>query len=264
MCIVAVINVDKFQVINPTEDWKYGTKMREYIANDFQLDLLWLFAVPVDGQNPPMPPSPNEEPNEPPRVPVGYWAGDRVFVIQFEHSSCVQTLLDAELVTELQQRFPNAATKVTENPHLIDFALENFEHVRLPLFYKYPLHGGDALFPADRVWVMRNLTERWYARVDALLKEEDRCGPAVSFRSRLGLGDLLYADLGGTATKVVTRPEARSTGLDGSMGQRVDVQPLDVVLNAVDAEEWVDLSEQAKECLKDMEMELDIAESRYD
>ncbi|KAF7334448.1 F-box domain containing protein [Mycena venus] len=249
---LGIVNIDKRQFIDPMDDC-YGWKIQEYLANDMPLDLVWLFTIPVDNKSAPAPPT--DQSGKPPRVPVGHWAGDRVFIVDQECGWTLEHLLTPEDITELVAQYPAA----TSNPLLLEFALENFEGVRLPGYR----HAGtaDTLFPADRVWVVRNLTERWYARADALLDPEDCCGPTLADRHGLGLGDLIWADIGGAPSARVVRDHR--WGATGSMGHRLDVQPLEIIQNSADAAQWVDRSEEAKECLHEMNMELDVCEYRY-
>ncbi|KAJ7155700.1 hypothetical protein C8R46DRAFT_1295618 [Mycena filopes] len=181
MAEIALINLDKREVVDPTETG-YGYKMKEAIANRMSLDIIWLFAVPTEAQ--PEPAAAAEptrarrgraQASAPKRVPLGHWAGDRVLI-----------------------------------------------------------HTGaeDALFPADAVWVVRNLTKRWYARSDVLVAAKDRRGPAVA--RGMGLGDLIWTEIGGG-----------SVG-KSSIGQALDIQMLATVENPAEGEQWEDRSAKAK------------------
>ncbi|KAJ7714127.1 hypothetical protein B0H16DRAFT_1619281 [Mycena metata] len=217
--------------------------MAEYLANDMPLDLVWLFTVPVNNQTAP---APSNESGDCPRVPVGHWAGDRVFIVDSEDGYTPGHLFSPELISE----YPNS----NADDALIPWVLENFAHVRLPGYQ----HAGakDVLFPADRVWVARNLTQHWYARADALLDPEDHYGPTLADRHGMGLGDLIWADIGGAQTRVMDHR-------GGSIGHRFDVQPAESVETQDEEVQWVDWSEEAKECLHEMELQYSVSEYRY-
>ncbi|KAJ7026785.1 hypothetical protein C8F04DRAFT_1399825 [Mycena alexandri] len=224
-----LFNIDKRQVLDPRKD-RYGWKMTErdyeYLANDMPLDLVWLFNIPVDNQTAPLAaPSTDHNAGDHPRVPVGHWAGDRVFIIDQEDGYTPEHLLPPDLISE----YPNS----NADDGLLTWVLENFAHVRLP-GYK---HAGvnDALFPANRVWV--------------------RCGPTLADRHGMGLGDLIWADIGGAQARVLRGR--------GSIGHRFDVRPVESVETQDEEVQWVDRIEEAKECLHNMELQLDVSESRY-
>ncbi|KAJ6482628.1 hypothetical protein C8R45DRAFT_1150105, partial [Mycena sanguinolenta] len=227
MAEIALINIDKCEVVNP-EDSGHGFKMKEAIANCMSFDALWLFAVPADGQPAPRGPTP-------PRVPVGHWAGDRVLIVD-EYAGDIQSNLPADMLA----KFPSAA--VDDAYDVLEFAFKHLKQVDLP-GYK---HAGadDKLFPVDRVWVVRNLTKSWYARSDVLIKAKHRQGPDST--GRLGLGDLIWANIGGSMCGTLVG--------GGGLGDKFDVQTLATVQNADDGDdgiEWKDRSEEAKRCLDD-------------
>ncbi|KIY63572.1 hypothetical protein CYLTODRAFT_359751, partial [Cylindrobasidium torrendii FP15055 ss-10] len=70
----------------------------------------------------------------------------------------------------------------------------NFTHVLLP---KYKHKGAqDKRSPMDKVWVVRNLTKRWYVRSDIVDKEaKTRYGLHVT--TRPSLGAFVWAEFGG-------------------------------------------------------------------
>lgn len=215
------------------------------------LDLVWLFTVPVDGQ-----PAPAHAPRAgdgPHAVPVGHWAGDRVLIADTERGLGFDHIFPPEVVAELKAEYPNA----DHDDVMYSLAPKIFTHIYLPVYE----HAGaaDTLFPVDRVWVLRNLTKGWYARADSLLKAEDILGPTLADRHGSGLGDLLWADIGGAHFGMESRNKSHFYG----MGDRFDIQPLSTVQNPEDGREWHDASEEAKCCLSEMEMELDLSEARY-
>ncbi|KAJ6482627.1 hypothetical protein C8R45DRAFT_904884 [Mycena sanguinolenta] len=250
MAEIALINIDKCEVVNPA-DTGYGFKMKEAIANRMVFSFLWLFTVPADNQ--PAPPPSTAPPKGfllrrrgpvAPRVPVGHWAGDRVIIVD-EYSGKAKTALPADLVA----KFPKA------NPEedVLYFAFKHLEHIDLPGYE----HAGkdDALFPVDHVWVVRNLTKGWYARSDVLIKAKDRRGPDNSNRLELGLGDLIWADIGGSVCGARVGK--------GSRGDRFDVQTIGTVQNSDDGREWKDLSKEAKSCLLSFNLYDDVKELRW-
>ncbi|KAJ6556826.1 hypothetical protein DFH09DRAFT_1317765 [Mycena vulgaris] len=243
MAEVALINIDKREVIEPSVTaGDYGYKAIEAIMNYMPPDVVWLFAVPADGQPVPAPPAakPNSFAREipPQRVPVGHWAGDRVLLAD-EDCGSAKDYLPADVLAA----FPDADT----DESVFEFAVEHFTPVSLPGY----AHAGtaDSLFPATSVWVVRNLTKRWFARADVLVKEKYRRGPDVS--GGLGLGEFIWAETGG----------AMSTWMDKGtgMGDRFDVQPLAAV---EDGTQWVDRSKEAKRCLKAFEEDFEVDQYR--
>jgi hypothetical protein len=204
--------------------------MTEAIANWMTSDILWLFAVPADNQ--PAPAPSNAAPTGRPwlggtalrRVPVGHWAGDRVLIVD-EYRGSAQENLPADLLA----KFP----KADPEDDVLEYVQTNLKHVNLA-DYEPAVEGDDALFPADRVWVVRNLTKCWYARSDVLVKEKNRQGPAAT--SGLGLSDLIWAEIGGATIGVGP----------GSVGDRFDVQTLATVENPEDGRKWADKSEKSK------------------
>ncbi|KAJ7485066.1 hypothetical protein B0H11DRAFT_2192665 [Mycena galericulata] len=243
MAEIALINIDKREVVDPSETG-YGYKMKEAIANRMSLDIVWLFSVPADAQAAPAPLK--DLPTRfgrvlagtPKRVPVGHWAGDRVLIVD-EYSGYAKNHLPVDLIA----KYPDADPE----DNVLWFALENLKHVSLP-GYK---HEGaeDALFPTDRVWVVRNLTKGWYARSDTLVPAKFRRGPHIA--RGLGLGDLIWADVGGS---MAARMGA------GGRGDRFDIQTLDAVENTEDGKEWKNLSKEAKRCLAAFDMHDDVQE----
>ncbi|KAJ7256204.1 hypothetical protein B0H12DRAFT_1286929 [Mycena haematopus] len=239
MAEFALINIDKCEVINAVETG-HGSKMKEVIANWMSFDVLWLFAVPADDQPAP-PPS-----TSPPksfffaRVPVGHWAGDRVLIVN-EYTGDVKTNLPADMLAKF--------TNVHVDGDVRRFAFKHLKQISFP-GYK---HAGesDVLFPLDRVWVVRNLTKGWYARSDVLIDAKDRRGPHST--GRLGLGDLIWADIGGSMSGGVGK---------GGRGDRFDIQTLATVENSKDGTEWKDLSKKAKLCLRSFYEGDDVRELR--
>ncbi|KAJ7070399.1 hypothetical protein B0H15DRAFT_793482 [Mycena belliarum] len=203
--------------------------MKETVMNGMPRDILWLFAVPVGRvtRSARRPPPPVLR-----RVPLGHWAGDRVLIVD-EYTPSAGKMFPAALLAA----YPKADPK----EDALRFALANLTHVAPPV-HKRAADAtdadADALFPTDRVWVVRNLTKRWFARADVLVKAKYLRGPAV--RAGRGLGDLIFADIGGAMCAVV---------MGGSAGQRIDVQPLETVENAEEGAEWTDCSKEARLCL---------------
>ncbi|KAJ7484991.1 hypothetical protein B0H11DRAFT_1861793 [Mycena galericulata] len=241
---IALINFDKREVIDPSETG-HGFKMCEAIMNWMPVDAVWLFTVPADGQNAPTPPGPAAahwtiHGASPARVPVGHWAGDRVLIADEYCGSAAQNF-----PADLLAAYPG----VDPEDSALEFALANLKHVGLPGYE----HAGakDALFPQDRVWVVRNLTQSWYARSDVLVSPKNRRGPDIS--GGLGFGDLIWADIGGAMSATVKK---------GSYGERFDIQPLEVVQNPDDRTKWEDLSKKAKSCLIAFDMDHDVQQHR--
>ncbi|KAJ7173191.1 hypothetical protein C8R46DRAFT_1255047 [Mycena filopes] len=227
MAEIALINIDKREVVDPTETG-YGYKMKEAIANRMSLDIIWLFAVPAAAQ--PEPGAAAEptrtrrgraQATSPKRVPLGHWAGDRVLIVD-EYAARAEDRLPADVLAQLPQGDPE--------DDVLAFALEHLTHIDMPRHK----HTGadDALFPADAVWVVRNLTKRWYARSDVLVAAKDSRGPAVA--RGMGLGDLIWTEIGGG-----------SVG-KSSIGQTLDIQMLATVESPAEGEQWEDRSTKAK------------------
>ncbi|KAJ7220309.1 hypothetical protein GGX14DRAFT_434139, partial [Mycena pura] len=241
MSEVALINFDKCEVVDPSETG-HGFKMKEAIANWMTQDILWLFAVPVDGQPAPPPPTAHRSlfgEVTYPRVPVGHWAGDRVLIVD-EYAGTASANLPADLLA----KFPDADPEDS----VLEYALEHLKHIGLA-DYKPPekLDTNDALFPTERVWIARNLTKRWYARADVLVKAKNRRGPAVV--GGVGLSDLIWAEIGG------------SMACGDSYGDRFDIQTLASIENA-EGKEWTDKSKEAKDILFSFDMHDDVTALR--
>lgn len=206
------------------------------------LDLIWLFTVPVDGQTVPPITSPVHKSLrghvKAGYVPVASWAGDCIIVADEESGGSARDELPADVLAEYPDSDPD--------DELVSFALKNFKHVSIPV-YKH-LGDSDTFFPTDRVWVVRNLTKKWYARSDVLVKEKNRRGPQIA--SGLGLGDLIWADAGGSMSGGVGK---------GGVGDRFDIQELATV-EGVDG--WEDMSKQAKKCLSAFDMNHDVSQYR--
>ncbi|KAJ7462089.1 hypothetical protein FB451DRAFT_1140148 [Mycena latifolia] len=241
MAELALINIDKCEVVDPSETG-HGYKMKEAIANWMTMDILWLFAVPADDQTAP---EATTAPSGKPfshyevaraRVPIGHWAGDRVVIVD-EYRGTAQDNLPADLLA----KFPAADPE----EDVLEYALAHLKHVGLA---EYKPGGEDALFPVDRVWVVRNLTKRWYARADVLVKAKYRRGPAVE--RGVGLSDLIWAEIGGAMNGA------------GSVGDRFDIQTLAAL---EDGKEWTNRSGEAKLVLRDFnESEVEELRGDYD
>ncbi|KAJ7646939.1 hypothetical protein FB45DRAFT_1099238 [Roridomyces roridus] len=239
MAEFALINLDKHEVVDASNTG-FGFKMVECIGA-MPLTTLWLFTVPVDGQPAPPPPPFKPSPWVPSRVPVGHWAGDRVLIID-EYSGPAKDVFPADVLSA----FPNGDSSIDP----LYYAFDNLKRVNLPGYE----HQGDqdVLFPVDKVWVVRNLTKKWYARSDKVVAPEDRRGPDLKDDAEsLGLGDLIWADIGGAMNA--------SMG-EGGRGDRFDVQTLQSVQNS--DEEWKDWSKQVKDCLHSFDMDDDVSENR--
>jgi hypothetical protein len=166
----------------------------------------------------------------PGRVPLGHWAGDRVLIVD-EYAGRAQDYLPADLIAE----YPDA-----ETDEILEFALANLKHIALP---EYTHQGAnDTLFPIESVWVVRNLTKKWYARSDVLIEEAYRRGPDIS--GGVGLGHFIWGGIGGAI---------QGNG-GGCTGERIDIQPLSVVENSADSTLWTDLSNKARGVLSEFEM----------
>ncbi|KAJ7646922.1 hypothetical protein FB45DRAFT_1051512 [Roridomyces roridus] len=210
----ALINLDKREVVVASETG-FGYKMVECIGA-MPLAPLRFFTIPVDGQ--PAPPPPPFRPSSPlphrsvktTRVPVGHWANDRILIVN-EYSGSAEDVFPVDVLSA----FPDGDSSTDA----LYYAFDNLKHVNLPGYE----HQGDqdALFPVDKVWVVHNLTKKWYARSDKVVAPEDSRGLDLTDDAEsLGLGDLIWA------------------------GDRFDVQTLQSVQNS--DEEWKDWSKQAK------------------
>ncbi|KAJ7132501.1 hypothetical protein C8R44DRAFT_698950 [Mycena epipterygia] len=243
MAEFALINIDKREVVDPI-DGGYGWKVKEGVMNGMPTDTVWLFAVPADNQSEPVPQAKaklaapwarNRRP-APASVALGHWAGDRVLLAD-EYCGTAADYLPAALIAE----YPNARPK----DDVLEFAKENFTHVSLPAY----AHMGaeDALFPTDRVWVLRNLTRGWYVRADVLVVERHRRGPDASGGDGggMGLGHVLWAEIGGAGS-----PMSGKWG----RGDKFDIQPLATVEDSEDGVQWKDLSEQGKRALSGFDL----------
>ncbi|KAJ7722602.1 hypothetical protein B0H16DRAFT_347580 [Mycena metata] len=234
MAEIALINLDKGEVVDASETG-HGFKMSEAIANYMPMDALWLFTVPVDSK---VPPTPSVGDNSfafrgtkgPARVPVGHWAGDRVVIVDEYCGSAADNF-----PSDMLEKYPDADPE----EDALEFALAHLTHVGLP-GYKHG-NAGDALFPAGRAWVVRNLTNNWYARADTLVPTKYRCGPD-STEGAPGLGDFIWGQIGGSIA-----------GTD-CPGERFDVQ----TEAALEDGQWVDLSKQKKAFLAESNMHDDI------
>ncbi|KAF7344054.1 F-box domain containing protein [Mycena venus] len=244
MAEIALINIDKCEVVDPSETG-HEFKVKEVIANRMTADILWLFTVPADNQPAPAPsPTPKRGSGRrgfgweaPAPVPVGHWAGDRVLIVD-EYVGSAAKKFPADLLA----KFPDAEPR----EDALDYALEHLKHVGLA---KYEPAAPDALFPADRIWVVRNLTKHWYARSDALFEPKYCRGPTVT--NGLGLSELIWAKIGG----------AMGVPAD-SVGHRFDIQTLEVVENPEDGKEWVDKSKHAKRILTQFDESDDVQDLR--
>ncbi|KAJ7646916.1 hypothetical protein FB45DRAFT_1051506 [Roridomyces roridus] len=253
MAEFALINLDKREVV-VSSDTGFGYKMIECVGV-MPLATLWLFTVPVGGQ--PAPPPPPSRPSSPdeewerrprvksPRVPVGYWAGDRVLLVDEYWGSAA-----GNFPPELISAFPNG----DPSANALWYAFENLKRVNLPGYE----HQGDqdVLFPVHKVWVVRNLTKKWYARSDRIVEPGDRRGPDLMDDAEgLGLGDLIWADIGGG--------RCARMGEEGGAGDRFDVQALESVQNPDEEwKEWKDWSEQAIDCLQTFDVDWDVSQFR--
>jgi hypothetical protein len=115
----------------------------------------------------------------------------------------------ANLPADLLAQFPKAGPKES----VLRYVLKYLKHIDLAQYKPgAQLDADDALFPTDRVWVVRNLAKRWYARADVLVKAKNRRGPAV--KGGLGLSDLIWVEIGGSSVR------------GSSLCDRFDVQTL--------------------------------------
>ncbi|KAJ6495894.1 hypothetical protein DFH09DRAFT_1290306 [Mycena vulgaris] len=237
MVEVALINIDKREVIEPSVTaGDYGYKAVEATMN--HMSPRRRLALRRPRRRPARTGAPRCEAeqlrprNTPAARPVGHWAGDRVLLAD-EDCESAKDYLPADVLAA----FPDADT----DESVLEFAVEHFTPVSLPGYVH--ASAADSLFPVTNVWVVRNLTKRWYARADVLVKEKYRRGPDVS--GGLGLGEFIWAEIGG----------GRWTG----MGDRFDVQPLAAV---EDGTKWVDRSKEAKRCLKAFEEDFEVDQYR--
>ncbi|KAF7352065.1 F-box domain containing protein [Mycena venus] len=239
MAEIALINFDKCEIVDPTETG-HGFKMTEAIANWMSADILWMFAVPADNQ--PVPPASTNPSAEfrrvvSPRVAIGHWAGDRVLIVD-EYCGSAADNLPADVLA----KFPDADPQ----DDVLEYVQTNWKHVGLADYTPAEkIDLKDVLFPGDRVWVVRNLTKRWYARSDVLVKPKHARGPTIT--GGLGLGDLIWAEIGG----------GMSTG--SSHCDRFDVQTLESI---GDGKGWTDKSKQAKSTLREFDMNDDVSQYR--
>ncbi|KAJ6588145.1 hypothetical protein B0H19DRAFT_1098144 [Mycena capillaripes] len=159
---IALINFDKCELVDPSETG-HGFKMSEAIGNWMPVDIIWMFNVPADGQ--PAPPASTKPPSgdfggvASPRVAIGHWAGDRVLIVD-EYCGSAADNLPADVLA----KFPTADPQ----DDVLEYVQTHWKHVGLADYTRAEkMDPKDALFPGeDRVWVVRNLTKRWYARSD--------------------------------------------------------------------------------------------------
>ncbi|ESK83311.1 f-box domain containing protein [Moniliophthora roreri MCA 2997] len=163
---LALVNLDKRQVIDPYL-CGYGCKLSEVVLNGMTRDILWLFTIPLNGQ---------ELPSS-----VGSWAGDRVLILD-EYAGRVSDYFN-----------PGEYEPASSNSQVLDYVLEHFTPIKCP---KYRGEKGlDMLFPNNHVWVARNFDKKWYVRSDVLIrKPSNRVGPYN--KEGLGFGDFFLAVLG--------------------------------------------------------------------
>ncbi|KAK6984000.1 F-box domain-containing protein [Favolaschia claudopus] len=234
---IAIVNIDKREVLDSVQTG-HGYKMKEAIGNRMPLDFMWLFAHPVDGQAAPPPSSVVAQPwygSPASRVPIGHWAGDRVLIVD-EYCGTASGNLPQDLI--------HAYPAADPQDDVLQFALSQLKHVDMP---GYERAEDDKLFPSDRIWIVRNHTEKWFARDDALVNAKHRKGPDVG--TGFGLGDFIWSQIGG--------------GMNGNecIGHRFDVTTLD---KAKDKEEWKDESAKATGWLYEFRMENDDVVDCYD
>ncbi|KAJ7109579.1 hypothetical protein C8R43DRAFT_1243316 [Mycena crocata] len=238
----AIVNLDKREYV---DSGGYGYKVAEAFMNGMPPDFMWLFTVPADNQASPANPVDNPRSRSifraaTDRVPIGHWAGDRVLIVD-EYSGKTKKIIPPELLAQ----YPTADA----DDDVLDFAQEHLTRIDLP--HPGNAYGAtkdneditrfkaerDACFPTDRVWVVRNLSKKWYARADVVFKAKHLRGPAVA--QGVGFGHLLWGELGGAQL-------AASVHRKGGAGDRFVIRPLEAVEGA---EEWEDLSEAAKSCM---------------
>ncbi|KAJ7192061.1 hypothetical protein B0H12DRAFT_1332145 [Mycena haematopus] len=249
MAEIALVNLDKCEIVDPTESG-HGYKMKEAIANWMPTDILWLFTVPADGKLAPPPSTLRKREQESwatgstvatARVPVGHWAGDRIIIFD-EYVGTAEQNLPADLLA----KFPNADPTVD----VLGYVQEHLKHIDLADYKPAEaLDATDALFPTDRVWVVRNLTKLWYARADVVVNKTKSRGPAVL--DGLGLSDVIWAHIGGALS-----------GGDG-YGDRFDIQTLSAIDNSTEGKAWTDESNKAKHTLSEFHMN-DVSDVRDD
>ncbi|KAJ6498543.1 hypothetical protein C8R47DRAFT_971693, partial [Mycena vitilis] len=139
---------------------------------------------------------------------------------------------DDYLPPDMVAKYPNADPQ----DDVLEFALGNLKHVGLAHYTQAEEGAPDGLFPTDRVWIVRNLTDRWDARADVLAKAKHRQGPTAT--SGLGLSDVIWTGIGG--------------GMNGnhSVGHKFDIQTLESVERSENKDQWASKS-------KEMEHNLD-------
>ncbi|KAJ7109580.1 hypothetical protein C8R43DRAFT_181184 [Mycena crocata] len=249
----AIINLTKLEYVDSSG---YGSgKVSEAFMNRMPPDFMWLFAVPADKQTPPVNPVNNPRPHslfEPAtaRVPIGHWAGDRVLIVN-EYSGKTKKIIPAKLRTKYRDVDPDRDVLYFVQKHL----------TRVDLPHPGTAYGAnkddqdiarfrtdrDACFPTDRVWVVRNLSKKWYARANVVFKAKHLRGPAVA--QGVGFGHLLWAEMGGALLAGRVHPK-------GGAGNRFDIRPLEVV-EGEEAGQWEDLSKRAKTCMDDFKSSYD-------
>ncbi|KAJ6622444.1 hypothetical protein B0H10DRAFT_2187563 [Mycena sp. CBHHK59/15] len=219
---IALINFNKCEIVDPTETG-HGFKMIEAIANWMPVDILWMFAVPSDGQ--PAPPASTKPPSGDfggvlsPRITIGHWARDHC-----------------------GGQAPRGRPRQDVQTHWKHVGLTDYTRVE-------KMDPKDVLFPGgDRVWVVRNLTKHWYARSDVLVKPKYARGPTIT--GGLRLGDLIWAEIG------------VGMSMGSSHGDRFDVQTLESIENTGDGKAWTDKSKKAKNTLLEFDMNHSVSQYR--
>ncbi|KAJ7073908.1 hypothetical protein C8F01DRAFT_1242200 [Mycena amicta] len=214
----AIVNLDKRECVDAGG---YGSKVAEAFMNGMPPDF-------IAANN---------------RVPIGHWAGDRVLIVD-EYSGEPKEVFPEDFLAQ----YPAASLDYDA----LGFAEEKLRLTRVDLPHPGNAYGAkeeanadltrfkterDRCFPADRVWVVRNLSKKWYARADVLFKAKHLHGPTVE--EGVGFGHLLWAELGGAELAAFVHRE-------GGVGDRFDICTLDAVEGAA---EWQDLSKCAKACM---------------
>ncbi|KAK7038537.1 F-box domain-containing protein [Favolaschia claudopus] len=230
MSEIAIIKLDKGEVLDSVQTG-HGFKMKEAVGNRMPLDFMWLFAHPADGQAAPLPSSVVAKPWYTTAPPLH--ASPSVTGPEIASSSSTNT-------ADLIHAYPAADPQ----DDALQFALSHLKHVDMP---GYERAEDDKLFPSDRVWVVRNHTDKWFARADALVKAKHRKGPDVG--AEFGLGDFIWSQIGG--------------GMNGNecIGHRFDVTTFDEVKSK---EDWRDESAKATGWLYEFRMENDDIVDCYD